>query len=145
MTVPQRSQRRILTPIPGLTIFELSATRDSNCVENNRQREALFASSFADVGRSQNVTTIHAAAGSTQGIRAEQRDRYVSVSSGRALGVWVELREGRKFGTSYSTELGPCRVVFVPRGVGAGYQTLEGDTICLSSANTGRQRPGNAS
>ena len=57
-----------------------------------------------------------------------QRDKFVSVATGRVFGAWVDLREGPSFGTVYTCEIDPSVAVFVPRGVGNAYQTLEPNT-----------------
>ena len=40
----------------------------------------------------------------------------------------MDLREGPSFGTVYTCEIDPSVAVFVPRGVGNAYQTLEPNT-----------------
>jgi dTDP-4-dehydrorhamnose 3,5-epimerase len=40
----------------------------------------------------------------------------------------VDLREGPSFGAVFAALIDPSRAVFVPRGVGNAYQTLEADT-----------------
>jgi dTDP-4-dehydrorhamnose 3,5-epimerase len=49
--------------------------------------------------------------------------------------AWVDLREGPSFGAVFSTEIDPSRAVFVPRGVGNSYQTLEDDTAYIYLVN----------
>ena len=66
--------------------------------------------------------------GTTRGIHAEPWDKFISVATGRIFGAWVDLREGPTFGEVFTTELDPSRAIFVPRGVGNAYQTLEPDT-----------------
>jgi len=66
--------------------------------------------------------------GVTRGIHAEPWDKFVSVATGRVFGAWVDLREGPSFGTVYTCEIDPSVAVFVPRGVGNAYQTLEPNT-----------------
>src|SRR5690606_8187647 len=39
--------------------------------------------------------------------------------------AWVDLREGESFGATYWHEITPEVAVFVPRGVGNAFQTLE--------------------
>ncbi len=50
------------------------------------------------------------------------------MASGRIFGAWVDLRKGPTFGTLFYAELTPEDAVFVPRGVGNAFQTLENDT-----------------
>ena len=76
----------------------------------------------------QNNISFNDAVGTTRGIHAEPWDKWVSVATGRIFGAWVDLREGPTFGAVFTTELDPSRAIFVPRGVGNSYQTLEPDT-----------------
>ena len=81
-------------------------------------------------------------AGTTRGIHAEPWDKCVSVATGRIFGAWVDLREGDSFGAVFTAELDPSRAIFVPRGVGNAYQTLETRPATpTSSTTTGRPRP----
>jgi dTDP-4-dehydrorhamnose 3,5-epimerase len=76
----------------------------------------------------QNNISFNDAVGTTRGIHAEPWDKYVSVATGRIFGAWVDLREGDSFGAVFTTELDPSTAIFVPRGVGNSYQTLQPDT-----------------
>ena len=76
----------------------------------------------------QNNVSFNAAAGVTRGVHAEPWDKLVSVATGRIFGAWVDLRPGESFGTVVTHELGPDTAVFVPRGVGNAFQTLEPGT-----------------
>jgi dTDP-4-dehydrorhamnose 3,5-epimerase len=76
----------------------------------------------------QNNISFNDAVGTTRGIHAEPWDKFVSLATGRIFGAWVDLREGPTFGTVFTAELDPSRAIFVPRGVGNSYQTLERDT-----------------
>ncbi|MDF2829667.1 MAG: dTDP-4-dehydrorhamnose reductase, partial [Mycobacterium sp.] len=98
--------------------------------KENWQREKMTASGIdlPDFGPVQNNISFNDAVGTTRGIHAEPWDKYVSVATGRIFGAWVDLREGPTFGAAYTTELDPSRAIFVPRGVGNSYQTLEPDT-----------------
>jgi dTDP-4-dehydrorhamnose reductase len=40
----------------------------------------------------------------------------------------VDLREGPSFGAVFTTELNPSQAIFIPRGVGNAFQTLEDNT-----------------
>jgi dTDP-4-dehydrorhamnose 3,5-epimerase len=76
----------------------------------------------------QNNISFNDAVGTTRGIHAEPWDKWVSVATGRIFGAWVDLREGPTFGAVFTAEIDPSRAIFVPRGVGNSYQTLEADT-----------------
>ena len=81
-----------------------------------------------DFGPVQNNISFNATRGTVRGIHAEPWDKFVSLASGRIFGAWVDLREGPTFGTLFTAELTPQDAVFVPRGVGNAFQTLDDDT-----------------
>ncbi len=117
------------TPIPGLIVWDLPVHGDSRgWFKENWQREKMTAAGLPDFGPVQNNISFNDAVGTTRGIHAEPWDKWVSVATGRIFGAWVDLREGPTFGAVYTTELDPSRAIFVPRGVGNSYQTLEPDT-----------------
>jgi dTDP-4-dehydrorhamnose reductase/dTDP-4-dehydrorhamnose 3,5-epimerase len=117
------------TGIPGLVLFELPVHGDSRgWFKENWQREKMIAQGLPDFGPVQNNVSFNDAIGTTRGIHAEPWDKWVSVATGRIFGAWVDLREGPTFGAVFTAELDPSRAIFVPRGVGNSYQTLEADT-----------------
>ncbi|MFB9309266.1 dTDP-4-dehydrorhamnose 3,5-epimerase [Agromyces hippuratus] len=121
--------RSIETPIPGLTVWELPVHGDNRgWFKENWQREKMTGLGLADFGPVQNNISFNDAVGTTRGIHAEPWDKWVSIATGRIFGAWVDLREGPTFGAVFTTELDPSRAIFVPRGVGNAYQTLEPDT-----------------
>jgi len=120
----------ITTPIPGLTLWRLPVHRDSRgWFKENWQREKMVAAGLPDFGPVQHNVAFNGPVGVTRGIHAEPWDKFVSVAAGRVFGAWVDLRDGPSFGTVFTAELDPTRAVFVPRGVGNAYQTLEPDTV----------------
>ncbi len=117
------------TPIPGMLLFELPVHGDARgWFKENWQREKMDALGLPDFGPVQNNISFNDAVGTTRGIHAEPWDKWVSVATGRIFGAWVDLREGPSFGTVFTAELDPSRAIFVPRGVGNSYQTLDPDT-----------------
>jgi dTDP-4-dehydrorhamnose reductase len=117
------------TPIPGLVVWELPVHGDSRgWFKENWQREKMTAAGLPDFGPVQNNVSFNDAVGTTRGIHAEPWDKWVSVATGRIFGAWVDLRGGPTFGAVFTTEIDPSRAIFVPRGVGNAYQTLEPDT-----------------
>ena len=117
------------TPIPGLLLVQLPVHGDSRgWFKENWQRTKMLAAGLADFGPVQNNISFNDAVGTTRGIHAEPWDKYVSVASGRIFGAWVDLREGDSFGAVFTAELDPSVAVFVPRGVGNSFQTLEENT-----------------
>ncbi|WP_285135690.1 bifunctional dTDP-4-dehydrorhamnose 3,5-epimerase family protein/NAD(P)-dependent oxidoreductase [Microbacterium sp. lyk4-40-TSB-66] len=126
-----RSLRSEPTPIPGLVILDLPVHGDARgWFKENWQREKMTSGGIdlPDFGPVQNNISFNDAVGTTRGIHAEPWDKFVSVATGRIFGAWVDLREGDTFGAVYTAEIDPSRAIFVPRGVGNSYQTLEPDT-----------------
>lgn len=117
------------TAIPGMFVLDLPVYGDSRgWFKENWQREKMVTLGLPDFGPVQNNVSFNDAVGTTRGIHAEPWDKWVSVATGRIFGAWVDLREGPSFGTVFTTEIDPSRAIFVPRGVGNSYQTLEPDT-----------------
>jgi dTDP-4-dehydrorhamnose 3,5-epimerase/reductase len=118
------------TPIPGLLLVDIPLHGDNRgWFKENWQRQAMVELGLPDFGPVQNNVSFNAAAGTTRGIHAEPWDKFVSVVAGRAFGAWVDLREGPGFGQLFTAELDPATAVFVPRGVGNAFQTLEPNTV----------------
>ena len=114
------------TPVPGMLVVDLPVHGDSRgWFKENWQREKMTALGIPDFGPVQNNISFNDDEGTTRGIHAEPWDKWVSVATGRIFGAWVDLREGPSFGAVYTAEIDPSRAVFVPRGVGNAYQTLE--------------------
>lgn len=117
------------TPIAGLTVWDLPVYGDNRgWFKENWQRTKMVAAGLPDFGPVQNNVSFNDAVGTTRGIHAEPWDKWVSVATGKVFGVWVDLRAGAAFGTVFTAELDPSRAVFVPRGVGNAFQTLEPNT-----------------
>ncbi|HEY0237379.1 MAG TPA: bifunctional dTDP-4-dehydrorhamnose 3,5-epimerase family protein/NAD(P)-dependent oxidoreductase [Friedmanniella sp.] len=117
------------TEIPGLLVVELTVRGDNRgWFKESWQRTKMVADGLPDFSPVQNNVSFNTAAGVTRGIHAEPWDKYVTVASGRVFGAWVDLRPGPTFGVAVTLEVGPDRAVFVPRGVGNAFQTLEDAT-----------------
>ncbi|WP_053384685.1 sugar nucleotide-binding protein [Leucobacter celer] len=124
------------TTIPGLLILDLPVHGDNRgWFKENWQREKMVARGLPDFGPVQNNVSFNDRRGATRGIHAEPWDKYVSVATGRIFGAWVDLREGPTFGAVFTAELDPSTAVFVPRGVGNSYQTLEDGTAYIYLVN----------
>jgi len=133
-----------VTPIPGLVVVRLDLREDSRgWFKENWQREKMLALGLPDFGPVQHNVSFNTARGTTRGIHTEPWDKFVSVLTGRAFGAWVDMREGPTFGTVFTIELDPSVAVFVPRGVGNSYQTLE-DATTYSYLVNEHWRPGTA-
>ena len=117
------------TTIPGMTLYQLPVHGDSRgWFKENWQHEKMSALGLPDFGPVQNNISFNDAVGTTRGIHGEPWDKFVSVATGKIFGAWVDLREGPSFGIVFTAELDPSVAIFVPRGVGNSYQTLEPDT-----------------
>ncbi|MBC9927516.1 MULTISPECIES: bifunctional dTDP-4-dehydrorhamnose 3,5-epimerase family protein/NAD(P)-dependent oxidoreductase [unclassified Leucobacter] len=124
------------TTIPGLVLLDLPVHGDNRgWFKENWQREKMVALGLPDFGPVQNNISFNDKAGATRGIHAEPWDKFVSVATGKIFGAWVDLREGDTFGKVFTAELGPSTAIFVPRGVGNSYQTLENDTAYVYLVN----------
>jgi dTDP-4-dehydrorhamnose 3,5-epimerase len=118
------------TPIAGLLQVSLPVHGDNRgWFKENWQRAKMVALGLPDFGPVQNNMSYNAARGTTRGIHAEPWDKFVSVAHGRIFGAWVDLRAGEGFGTLVTAELGPGDAIYVPRGVGNSFQTLDDDTV----------------
>lgn len=114
------------TPIPGLLVIDLPLPGDNRgWFKENWQREKMIALGLPDLGPVQNNISFNQARGVTRGIHAEPWDKFISVATGSVFGAWVDLREGPTFGTAYWHEITPDTAIYVPRGVGNAFQTLQ--------------------
>ncbi|SPT53306.1 Probable dTDP-4-dehydrorhamnose 3,5-epimerase [Actinomyces bovis] len=129
MTMTPKPLRIETTPIPGFLRIDLTVHGDNRgWFKENWQREKMLALGLPDFGPVQNNISFNDEVGVTRGIHAEPWDKFVSVATGRVFGAWVDLREGPTFGTVYTCEIDPSVAVYVPKGVGNAYQTLEPNT-----------------
>jgi dTDP-4-dehydrorhamnose 3,5-epimerase len=130
------------TPIPGLLVVRMPVHADARgWFKENWQREKMVALGLPDFGPVQNNISFNAARGSTRGIHTEPWDKFVSILTGRVFGAWVDMREGPRFGSVFTIEMDAGVAVFVPRGVGNSYQTLE-DATTYSYLVNEHWRPG---
>jgi dTDP-4-dehydrorhamnose reductase/dTDP-4-dehydrorhamnose 3,5-epimerase len=117
------------TPIPGVVVYDLPIHGDNRgWFKENWQREKMVALGLPDFRPVQNNISFNEKAGTTRGIHAEPWDKFISVATGKIFGAWVDLREGPSFGAVFTTELDPSQAIFIPRGVGNAFQTLEDNT-----------------
>ncbi|WP_449373495.1 sugar nucleotide-binding protein [Arthrobacter psychrolactophilus] len=117
------------TPIPGVVLYDLPVHGDNRgWFKENWQREKMMALGLPDFSPVQNNISFNEKAGTTRGIHAEPWDKFISVATGKIFGAWVDLREGESFGAVFTAELDPSQAIFIPRGVGNAFQTLEDDT-----------------
>lgn len=117
------------TEIPGVLLFDLPVHGDNRgWFKENWQREKMMELGLPDFGPVQNNISFNDAVGTTRGIHAEPWDKFISIAFGSVFGAWVDLRAGESFGRVVTAELDPSTAIYVPRGVGNSYQTLEPNT-----------------
>jgi dTDP-4-dehydrorhamnose 3,5-epimerase len=117
------------TKIRGLLVVQLDVRGDNRgWFKENWQRRKMVDLGLPDFTPVQNNVSFNTRGGATRGIHAEPWDKLVSIATGRIFGAWVDLRPGEGFGRTVTLELGPDVAVFVPRGVGNAFQTLEDAT-----------------
>jgi dTDP-4-dehydrorhamnose 3,5-epimerase/reductase len=118
------------TSIPGVVLFDLPVHGDNRgWFKENWQREKMAAAGLPDFGPVQNNISFNETTGTTRGIHAEPWDKFISVATGRVFGAWVDLREGPSFGTVFTAVLDASTAIFIPRGVGNAFQTLDHGTV----------------
>jgi dTDP-4-dehydrorhamnose 3,5-epimerase len=117
------------SPIPGVVLYDLPVHGDNRgWFKENWQREKMVALGLPDFRPVQNNISFNEKAGTTRGFHAEPWDKFISVATGRIFGAWVDLREGPSFGAVFTAVLDPSQAIFIPRGVGNAFQTLEDNT-----------------
>jgi len=125
-----REVRITPTDIPGLLVIALAVHQDGRgWFKENFQREKFeklgFPPNFEIV---QNNISYNSQRGVTRGIHAEPWDKYIGIASGSIFSAIVDLRAGETFGKVATFELNPGIALFVPKGCGNSFQTLEADT-----------------
>jgi dTDP-4-dehydrorhamnose 3,5-epimerase-like enzyme len=118
------------TDIPGLLVVALAVHGDSRgWFKESYQRQKLveqgFPENFTPV---QNNISYNAQRGVTRGIHAEPWDKYISLAIGSAFAAIVDLRAVETYGKVLTFELNPGIALFVPRGCGNSFQTMEDGT-----------------
>lgn len=117
------------TPVQGLLVMHLGVHHeDDGWFKENWHSQKFSSLGLAGFRPVQHNVTHVASRGITRGFMAEPWDRLVSLTSGQAMGAWVDLRQGKSFGQSYYHDLDRNIAVFVPRGVANAHQVLEDGT-----------------
>jgi dTDP-4-dehydrorhamnose 3,5-epimerase len=118
------------TAIPGLLEIDITNVADDRgFFQEKFQKAKLVAAGFPEsfVPVQENLS-FNKEVGVTRGIHAEPWDKYVSVVSGKVHAVFVDLRQGIDMGKHVEIVIDPNKAVFIPRGVGNSFQTLEPNT-----------------
>lgn len=119
------------TSIPGLLEVDLVVHGDDRgWFKENYQREKMvelgLPEEFVVV---QNNISFNAERGVTRGIHAEPWEKFISIAHGSVFAAIVDFRKGESFGKVETFTLNPGKAIFVPRGCGNSFQTLEPDTV----------------
>jgi dTDP-4-dehydrorhamnose 3,5-epimerase len=119
------------TSIPGLLEFTLPVHGDNRgWFKENFQREKLIALGLPeDFKVVQNNISYNEKRGVTRGVHAEPWEKFISIAFGSVFAAIVDLRDGESFGNVEAFELNPGKAIFVPRGCGNSFQTLEDHTV----------------
>lgn len=114
------------TRIPGLLRVDIPVYGDSRgWFKENWQREKMVGLGLPDFSPVQNNVSYNEGLGVIRGIHAEPWDKFISIAVGKVFAAIVDLREGQNFGLVETFELAPDTALFVPKGLGNSYQTLE--------------------
>lgn len=118
------------TSIEGLLHVALPVHADGRgWFKESYQRAKLEAAGLPPFQVVQHNVSYNAQVGVARGIHAEPWDKYISPAHGRVFAAIVDLREGDGFGRLETFELGPGDALFVPRGCGNSFCTLEPHTV----------------
>ena len=118
------------TSIEGLLHVELEVHGDSRgWFKESYQREKLLALGVPDLHVVQNNVSYNEAVGVTRGIHAEPWNKWISLAAGQVFAAIVDLREGEGFGRVETFTLGVGDAIYVPKGCGNSFCTLEPHTV----------------
>lgn len=118
------------TSIEGLLRVELDVHGDSRgWFKESYQREKLMAAGVPDLAVVQHNVSYNEARGVTRGIHAEPWNKFISPAHGRVFSAIVDLRPGDAFGRVETFELGVGDALYVPKGLGNSFCTLEPHTV----------------
>jgi len=125
------------TDIDGLIEFDLVVNPDGRgWFKENFQKQKLVDMGLpADFEVVQNNISYNEKTGVTRGIHAEPWDKYISIAKGSVFAAIVDLRKGDNFGRLETFTLNPGKTIYVPKGCGNAFQTLEPDTIYIYLVN----------
>ena len=118
------------TSIPGLFEVDLDVHGDSRgWFKESYQRAKLEDLGLPQLDVKQNNVSYNEQVGVTRGIHAEPWEKYISPASGSVFAAIVDLRKGDGFGRLETFTLTPEKAIFVPRGCGNSFCTLEPHTV----------------
>lgn len=119
------------TAIDGLLEFDLPVLGDNRgWFKENFQKEKFVNLGLPkDFEIVQNNISFNKEVGVTRGIHAEPWDKFISIAHGSVFAAIVDFRQGKTFGKVQTFTLTPAKAIYVPRGLGNSFQTLEPNTV----------------
>jgi dTDP-4-dehydrorhamnose 3,5-epimerase len=126
------------TKFDGMLIFDL------NVFDDNRgrftevwQTEAMQEMGLPDVNPKQ-LGVSRSKKGAIRAIHAEPYDKIISPLTGKIFCAMVDLRENSEtFGQVDSFELTPTQMLFIPSGVGNGFQAISEEDVMYCYCTAG--------
>jgi dTDP-4-dehydrorhamnose 3,5-epimerase len=116
--------------IPGVFSVDIPVHGDRRgWFKENYQEAKLEKQGLPQLDIVQHNISYNELIGVTRGIHAEPWEKYISPAVGRVFSAIVDLRAGSGFGQVETFELTPLRAIFVPRGCGNSFCTLEPHTV----------------
>jgi dTDP-4-dehydrorhamnose 3,5-epimerase len=123
---PTITEREVTeTPIKDLYVITIKQVTEGR----GTVRETFRTSSFNDIpvdgiGSWQQINVTETNKGAIRGMHAESMNKLVGIVAGEAFGAYVDLREDSPTkGKVFTTTLTKGKRVFVPKGVGNGFQS----------------------
>lgn len=137
MATPSTEFTAHQTDIPGLIVFDVTSIEDERgWFQEKFQKAKLTAAGMAENFQSvQTNISYNKKRGVARGVHAEPWDKYISVVQGRVFVAYIDLRAGDTFGRTATMEVDNNKAVFIPRGVGNSFQTLEDNTYYIYSVS----------
>lgn len=125
------------TEIPGLLLIHVTHIGDDRgWYQEKYQKEKLVAAGFPNSFTAlQTNFSYNKQAGVTRGLHAEPWDKFIGVVKGKVFAAYVDLRKGDSFGKTVTVEIDEDTAVYLPKGVGNSFQTIEDDTYYFYNVN----------
>ncbi len=119
------------TELKGLFVIDLAVHGDARgSFREAYQAEKMEARGLPKLGPVQWNISENLRPGIIRGIHAEPWDKYIHVPAGRVFSAVADLRpDSPTFGRHLTFELNHTNAIFISRGFGNAFQTLEPNTV----------------
>lgn len=112
------------TPIKDLYVISMKQVTEGRGTIREAYRLSSDDVPVDGVGSWKQINITETNRGAIRGIHAESMNKLIGVASGEVFGAYVDLRdESPSKGVVFTTELTKGEQVFVPKGVGNGFQS----------------------